>query len=284
MTTKTNIGLVEHAIKWLGQKYWYGTYCNDCTMEKYLAKKKQYPSHYGSSRTSQYMQDISQRKKCADCVGLIKGYYWTNDEGRIVYKLDGRPDTSANGMYNKCTVKGDISKMPDVPGMLVFYPGHVGIYIGNGDVIEARGFNYGVVKTKLRERAWKTYGQCPYIEYVTATEPVQPPVNPTLRENIKGLDDKIKHLQSLLTSKGFPLVIDGKFGSKTLSAVCQYQESRGLEVDGIVGPKTWASLIADQPAQATYEIRAQTTSKQTADLIAEFIRNQNVTVEITPRT
>lgn len=52
-------------------------------------------------------------------------------------------------MLDKCTVKGSISSMPDIPGILVFLPGHVGVYIGNGYVIEVKGHAYGVVKTKL---------------------------------------------------------------------------------------------------------------------------------------
>lgn len=40
------------------------------------------------------------------------------------------------------------------------------MYIGNGDVIEARGHAYGVVKTKLKDRAWTSWGKLPDLEYV----------------------------------------------------------------------------------------------------------------------
>ena len=36
---------------------------------------------------------------------------------------------------------------------------------------------------------------------------------------------------------------DGIFGTKTLTAVRAYQEAKGLEVDGVVGKKTWAKLL-----------------------------------------
>lgn len=36
---------------------------------------------------------------------------------------------------------------------------------------------------------------------------------------------------------------DGIFGSATEKAVRKYQESRGLSVDGIIGPKTWTRLL-----------------------------------------
>ena len=48
-----------------------------CTESLRSRKAAQYPSHYGSSRTSRYRDDISKKKVCADCVGLIKGYCWT---------------------------------------------------------------------------------------------------------------------------------------------------------------------------------------------------------------
>ena len=55
--------------------------------------------------------------------------------------------------------------MPEIPGVLVFMPGHVGIYCGDGKVVEARGFHYGVVETKLNERPWENWGKCPWIKY-----------------------------------------------------------------------------------------------------------------------
>ena len=69
-------------------------------------------------------------------------------------------------MLNRCVTKGLIAKMPEIPGILVFMDGHVGVYIGNGYVIEARGHVFGVVKTALKDRPWKNWGYCPYIIYL----------------------------------------------------------------------------------------------------------------------
>jgi hypothetical protein len=43
--------------------------------------------------------------------------------------------------------------------------GHVGMYIGAGQVIEARGADYGVVITKLSDRAWTHWGLLDWLEY-----------------------------------------------------------------------------------------------------------------------
>ena len=159
---KTNKGLVEYCKYWLDKKavYWYGTFGQIASSQLYVAKKKQYPAYYTAEDfTTQY------GRKCFDCVGLIKAYIWCDTLDSLP-KYNASQDVSANGMRGKCTVGGDIKTMPETVGLLVFMSGHVGVYIGNGEVIEARGHAYGVVKTKLKDRDWKWWGECPYITYV----------------------------------------------------------------------------------------------------------------------
>lgn len=63
----------------------------------------------------------------------------------------------------------------------------------------------------------------------------------TLKMGSRGMD--VIYLQELLTSKGYGLgSIDGIFGIKTLEAVKACQAENGLDVDGVVGAKTWESL------------------------------------------
>ena len=66
---------------------------------------------------------------------------------------------------------------------------------------------------------------------------------PTLRLNSKG--DNVKYLQVILNYYGYELKVDGFFGSKTEVAVKQFQKSRKLTVDGVVGSKTWNAMLAD---------------------------------------
>ena len=52
----------------------------------------------------------------------------------------------------------------------------------------------------------------------------------------------VKDLQSALNRAGCNLTVDGVFGSKTTTAVKQFQAMYNLTQDGIVGPETWKAL------------------------------------------
>ena len=53
----------------------------------------------------------------------------------------------------------------------------------------------------------------------------------------------VKQIQAALKNAGFdPGSIDGKIGPRTRQAIKDFQKSKGLVPDGVVGPKTWTSL------------------------------------------
>lgn len=62
----------------------------------------------------------------------------------------------------------------------------------------------------------------------------------TLQSGSQGV--QVKELQKLLNQHGYNLAVDGIFGSKTNSAVRDFQQKNKLDVDGIVGLNTWSSL------------------------------------------
>ena len=74
-----------------------------------------------------------------------------------------------------------------------------------------------------------------------------PPAKPvkddpaTIRQGDQG--GLVKRLQKRLKALGFePGLPDGNFGSHTKQAVQGFQQSAGLEPDGVVGPLTWRAL------------------------------------------
>ncbi len=152
-----------------GWGYVYGTYGNILT-EELLQDRA---SVFGEQVTGfeDFIRENWMRRRTADCVGLIKGYGWYNpDSGEIEVGTNGMADVTANGMFDAATVKGTIDIIPEVPGLAVWQDGHIGIYIGNGEVIEAIGTEQGVVKTTLPS-SWTHWIEIPYISYPQEEEP-----------------------------------------------------------------------------------------------------------------
>lgn len=56
--------------------------------------------------------------------------------------------------------------------------------------------------------------------------------------------DAVSALQGQFASRGVDVEIDGDFGSQTAEAVRDFQQEKGLAADGVVGPQTWAALLA----------------------------------------
>jgi hypothetical protein len=235
---KTAKGLVEYAKAQLGKPYWYGTFGQAASKVLYNQKKNQYPDYYEWAYGG-------ETEKVHDCVGLIKGYLWCDNPKDNTPVYNRAQDLSANGMRNVCTISGSISSLPDVAGVLVFMNHHVGVYIGNGEVIEARGHAYGVVKTKLVNRAWTHWGYCPYVTYEKNVV-----INTNHSANINANNSKIDtvvEVQKWLNSNySSGLNTDNIYGRKTKAALVKALQKEvgftGKDVDGIYGEKTNAAI------------------------------------------
>jgi murein L,D-transpeptidase YcbB/YkuD len=60
---------------------------------------------------------------------------------------------------------------------------------------------------------------------------------------IRQIQEKLVEHDARNSRNSGPLVVDGDFGAATDAAVKAFQDARGLTVDGIVGPETWAALF-----------------------------------------
>ncbi|MGN9759350.1 protein kinase domain-containing protein [Streptomyces sp. SD31] len=86
----------------------------------------------------------------------------------------------------------------------------------------------------------------------TATTPATPPWNSqctyysgTELTDYGDKGQRVVQVQCMLSKRGYNVGsagVDGEFGRDTESAVKQFQSAKGLEVDGQVGPNTWAAL------------------------------------------
>lgn len=268
---KTNNGLVAYAKAQLGKPYWYGTFGQKSTTTLLSQKARQYPSMFSGTRIQKAKAE-HLGVKVHDCVGLIKGYLWCDNPTDDTPKYNVNQDTSANGMYNKCKERGYINTLPEIAGVLVFFDGHVGVYIGGGYVIEARGFDYGVVKTKLSARPWKRWGKCPFITY--EAEKTTPKKETTAKAKTSAT---VKAWQNAAIKDGYKFPkygADGQWGSeceeiakkavikmrlvkgpqgeppkaiytdKNLTKIVQ--KAVGVTADGLCGDKTVAAIKAYQ--------------------------------------
>lgn len=82
----------------------------------------------------------------------------------------------------------------------------------------------------------------------------------TLRRGSHG--PEVRRLQELLNSRLQPLPklgLDGEFGGRTDAMVRQYQTRAGLGIDGVVGPRTWASLESGVLLKPSPEVPVSST-------------------------
>ena len=231
-----------HAAQWV---YWYGTYGKKCTKSLYESKKRQYPAHYTADRTAGYMREIEEGRTCADCVGMIKAFFWKGGDfsAEPKYATNHCPDVSANGMIKLCKETGKIKTIPDEPGLVVWKDGHIGVYVGNGYTIEMRGFAYDCVYRKVTAGPWTKWGRLPASMIVYTHESAPEPEHEELRVGSKG--EAVRELQEDLLALGYELPkygADGDFGSETAAAVKEFQRAHGLPVTGVADAMTLAGI------------------------------------------
>lgn len=232
--------------------------------------------------------------KVADCSGLFS---WAFKQ------LGGYMYHGSDTMYRKyCTATGELKSGARTdgqglkPGTAVFvwkeskkkYT-HVGLYVGNGLVIEAAGARQGVISGKVTASKWTHWGELKGVDYSgVQPDPEQPsePADdkdvvtflPTLRRGSKG--EYVKKLQKSLQKFGYNLGsygVDGDFGRATEAAVKAFQMDRGLKVDGVCGPATWAALDnpspepTPEPVVTLYTVHIPYLTEDRADgLIAQY--------------
>ena len=177
-------------------------------------------------------------RKVADCSGM---FVWAYKRfGASIYHGSDtiwRKYTSMTGR-----VEGTLSIRP---GTAVFMENdgkrtHIGLYVGNGKVIEAQGTRTGVVESDISR--WDEWGQLTDVDYEGVSADEIRVALPTLRRGDEGA--AVRELQTILNadSRYGGLEVDGVYGRATMASVRAFQGDNGLTPDGICGPLTWAKL------------------------------------------
>lgn len=165
------------------------------------------------------------------------GATYTGNMKRVFLKTGFQDVTN---QVNLATGKG--LKPSDV---LLHERDHTAMYCGGGDIVHARGQSHGSPKTgdQGSEIAVTKYYNYPW-QYVLRytggeAEPTEKryAVNCALPMLQNGSEGDIVMIWQIITGAD----VDGEFGPNTEYATKLFQRIHGLEVDGIVGPISWAA-------------------------------------------
>lgn len=153
--------LIEYAINAVGAGYCWGADGQVCSpkVRRELAGRTSSQSNKNNLLITCAKWD---GKRVWDCSGLFRGAWRELDK----YRSGG-----ATTIYKSwCGEKGTIDTMPDIPGIAVFRGTpenmtHIGLYIGNGEVIDARSSKQGVVRGKKAAYKWTHWGRLADVDY-----------------------------------------------------------------------------------------------------------------------
>lgn len=205
------------------------------SIDKAIARHKG-DKHYNEAYYEAKLKE-GEGKIGADCSGSF-------------YPVSGF-DTTAQGYYNRCILKGKVSDIPYSRPCMVFVKGktkidHIGWYDGAGRVYEMRSSKMNCRHDAIDLKRWTYYGIPDFVDY-SDQEPEEKTCMielDVLRKGSKG--EQVKTVQRLLKAIGYSVGlsgIDGDYGKKTEQAVVKFQTKEKLKADGIVGQKTWEALL-----------------------------------------
>ena len=152
MANLTGVGLANFAKSKKGTPYIYG--CKGADGKVTQAKVNSLARTYPSVFTSSYLYKIKRKglvgKVCCDCSGLISWY---------TKKLLGSAQ-----LYSQAKARLPISQWKKFAvGTVMWKQGHVGVYLGDGLVAEAKGIDYGTIISNGPIRWDSIYTSCPTI-------------------------------------------------------------------------------------------------------------------------
>ena len=179
-----------------------------------------------------------------DCRGFT---YWVIFQ-IYGWKLMGAGATSQWNTESNWKAKGLVADgVPEDTLVCLFYTNsknqkvmaHTGLGY-RGETVECSA---GVQHAKTRGKKWTHWAVPACVDGDVAPAP-KPETRPTLRRGSKG--EYVTECQTDLVTLGYDVGqsgIDGVYGKDTMAALRAFQADRGLNADGICGPKTWALLV-----------------------------------------
>lgn len=193
-----------------------------------------------------------------DCVILIKAILWgwnankTANHGGAIYASNGVYDDDANQIINRCkNVSSNFSNLE--VGELLWMQGHVGVYVGNGQVIECTAawdkkvLYSNVDGNGVRSKngkingSWLKHGKLSYIEYENTSNASSSLITISKIQN---------EFNEMFGNVVGTIAVDNSAGPDTrkhLIMALQYEMNKqynsNLVIDGSFGPATKRAFL-----------------------------------------
>lgn len=167
--------------------YVFGAVGEPITAELIDRKAKEQPLWYTAERTRQLKAFADKNYYGFDCSNLLKALFWgwtgsklTN--GKYFHSQSNTvPDQNADGLFALCTdIFSDLSRIE--VGEALWFKGHIGIYVGNGNVIDCTPSLNKVCVNAMSRQKWLKHGKLPWINYNSIPVSTVQPVSYTVKK------------------------------------------------------------------------------------------------------
>lgn len=266
---------LRFALQRLGSPYVYGGSGKPCTPEYRRARMKQYPgSAKAIARNCPVLSGKADScsacryrgRDCFDCAQLVK----------LALKAEGiLLPSGASSQWKAGAIwafRGEVTHVARSHACVLFRKdaqgsadrpmAHVGLSLGDGRVIDARGHQAGVMQSKITAYPWthmafpkgfpvpaELTGKEAILAPLTFEQPPEKKPKAALQDLSLALGERgelVRLLQNQLLRLGYPLPrfgADGKYGRETSQAVVAFQRVTGLAPTGQAGVETMARLF-----------------------------------------
>lgn len=258
ISTPVSDDIRAYALAQVGAAYIMGATAATCTPKYRKARAVQYPD-YADKIYANCPVLSGKQASCDGCKYKDRLAFDCAQLSKFSAAAGGvELPSGSNSQWTKVdwAIRGEIAALPMDVVCFVFHhndqtgrKSHVGVYLGDGTVADARGHASGVLRKDVASYPWTHYAIPIEIAQEVGLDMSERPTyaemrRDTIRKGAKGTT--VAEAQQLLNAAGATpqLKVDGIFGSGTQAAVEAFQLANGLTVDGVIGPNTWVRLLA----------------------------------------
>lgn len=212
-----------------------------------------------------------------DCSGLIYSY------------VGGGARVTEDMLYSS-PESGYVSNgVPDIPGIALWQPGHVGVYVGGGMAVDARDEISNVCYQSVATKSWVMWFKVAGVSYGTDVGETQVAVtkdndkeSDAQTDNEDEYDERagelsigstgaqVNELQERLKELGyFTDNTTQYFGTVTQGALKEFQTAAGLTATGVLDADTKAAVFADSAPQKVLDVPDDESDDEEAEFTTD---------------